>query len=36
MLDRWSEQDTGLDEDKAIELTVREVHAYRHEQHSTQ
>jgi hypothetical protein len=36
MLDRWSERDTGLDEDVAIELATREVHAYSHEQHSMQ
>jgi hypothetical protein len=32
MLDRWSAQDTGLDEDGAIEFASREVHAYRSEQ----
>lgn len=31
MLDRWSEQDTGLGEDEALELATREVHAYRRE-----
>src|SRR5580692_3903397 len=36
MLDRWSEQDTGLDEDEAIELATREVHAYRSEQSDKQ
>jgi hypothetical protein len=36
MLDRWSEQDTGLDEDEAIELATREVHAYRAEQRDKQ
>jgi len=31
MLNRWSAQDTGLDEDEALELATREVHAYRRE-----
>lgn len=31
MLDRWTQDDTGLDEDEAIELATREVHAYRRE-----
>jgi hypothetical protein len=35
MLDRWSEDDTGLDEDEALELAAREVHGYRRE-HSKQ
>lgn len=32
MLDRWAQQDTGLDEDEAIDLATREVRAYRREQ----
>jgi hypothetical protein len=36
MLDRWSEQDTGLDEGVAIELATREVHTYRSEQRDKQ
>jgi hypothetical protein len=32
MLDRWSAQDAGLDEEGAIEFAAREVHAYRSEQ----
>jgi hypothetical protein len=35
MLDRWSEDDTGLNEDEALELAAREVHGYRRE-HSKQ
>lgn len=34
MLDRWTEDDAGLDEDEAIELATHEVHAYRREQHA--
>lgn len=36
MLDRWTEDDPGLDEDEAIELATREVHAYRREQRDKQ
>jgi hypothetical protein len=36
MLDRWAEDDHGLDEDEAIELATREVHAYRREQRAKQ
>lgn len=36
MLDRWSQQDTGLDESEAIELATREVRAYRSEQSEEQ
>jgi hypothetical protein len=36
MLDRWSKQDTGLEEDEAIEIATREVHAYRSEQRDKQ
>lgn len=36
MLDRWSERDIGLDEDKAIEFAARQVYGYRHEQSSKQ
>jgi hypothetical protein len=32
MLDRWTEDAPGLDEDAAIELATREAHAYRREQ----
>lgn len=31
MLGRWSQQDSDLDEDEAIELATREVHDYRAE-----
>ncbi len=34
MLDRWTEDDSGVDEDEAVELATREVHAYRREQHA--
>ena len=36
MLDRWTEDDAGLDEDEALELATREVHAYRREQRAKQ
>lgn len=36
MLDRWSAQDIGLDEDRAIEFASREVRAYRSEQRGNQ
>lgn len=36
MLDRWTEDASGLDEDEAIELATREVHAYRSEQRAKQ
>jgi hypothetical protein len=36
MLDCWTEDDPGLDEDEAIELATREVHAYRREQQAKQ
>jgi predicted phage gp36 major capsid-like protein len=36
MLDRWTEDDGGLDEDEALELATREVHAYRSEQRDNQ
>lgn len=29
MLDQWAAQDTGLDEEQALALATREVHAYR-------
>lgn len=34
MLDRWAAQDTELDEDEALQLATREVHAYRRERHT--
>jgi hypothetical protein len=36
MLDRWTEDNPSLDEDEAIELTTREVHACRREQRTKQ
>jgi hypothetical protein len=36
MLDRWSAQETGLDEDEAIKFATGEVHAYRAEQRDEQ
>jgi hypothetical protein len=32
MLDRWTRADDGVNEDEALELATREVHAYRREQ----
>lgn len=34
MLDRWTQQGGDLDEDEAIGLAMREVHAYRRERHA--
>jgi glucuronate isomerase len=36
MLDRWAESGDALDEDEALDLTTREVHAYRREKPSRQ
>ncbi len=36
MLDRWTEDNPGLDEDEAIEVATREVRAYRREQRDKQ
>jgi hypothetical protein len=36
MLDRWTEDTPGLDENEAIDLATREVHAYRSEQRAKQ